>query len=216
MGEDRLALQQQVRHLRSQARQIERDLRERDVVQEGGVVLARSLLAEAEQVGLLPPATTDETPPAALLATIVDQAAVATFPVPGDAVGRLRDERTRLLARHGRVKSEIAALDIISHLALHQYLVHNKRPVPRFLVLDQPTQVYYPPDQDPEEAFDVLKDEDREAIRRLFRLIFDVVESLSPHFQVIILDHADVDEPWFQSAVVEKWRGGDALVPSHW
>src|SRR5690606_11988740 len=105
---------------------------------------------------------------------------------------------------------------LISHLALHQYLVRNKRPVPRFLVLDQPTQVYYPPDRDADGSLDVLRDEDREAVRRMFRLIFDVVESLSPDFQVIILDHADVGDPWFQDAIVEKWRGGDALVPADW
>lgn len=34
---------------------------------------------------------------------------------------------------------------LVAHLALHRWLTEHDRPVPRFLVLDQPTQVYYPP-----------------------------------------------------------------------
>lgn len=33
---------------------------------------------------------------------------------------------------------------LIAHLALHRYFVRQTRPVPRLLVLDQPTQAYYP------------------------------------------------------------------------
>jgi Protein of unknown function (DUF3732) len=34
-------------------------------------------------------------------------------------------------------------------LALHRYFRQNQRPVPGFLILDQPTQVYFPADKDP-------------------------------------------------------------------
>ena len=33
---------------------------------------------------------------------------------------------------------------LIAHLALHQWFVERSRPVPRFLFLDQPSQVYFP------------------------------------------------------------------------
>jgi hypothetical protein len=107
---------------------------------------------------------------------------------------------------------------LIAHLALHKYFSSHRRPTPRFLFLDQPSQVYYPPDRDAElqGSLDGIKDEDRQAVSRMYNLIFDVVESLSPHFQVIITDHADLAEPKFREAVVERWRGGQKLVPSDW
>jgi len=35
---------------------------------------------------------------------------------------------------------------LIAHLGLHKHFVERDRPVPRFLILDQPTQAYFPPD----------------------------------------------------------------------
>ena len=83
-------------------------------------------------------------------------------------------------------------------------------------MLDQPTQVFYPPDPTEDRSVEELDDEDRQAVRRLFRLIFDVTEALSPDFQVIITDHADLNEDWFQEAVIEKWRDRVKLVPESW
>lgn len=105
---------------------------------------------------------------------------------------------------------------IITHLALHKLFVEKQRPVPGLLMLDQPTQVYYPPDPAEDRSIDDLVDEDREAVRRMFRLISKVTQELSPNLQVIITDHADLKEDWFQSAVIERWRGGDKLVPASW
>lgn len=104
---------------------------------------------------------------------------------------------------------------VAAHLALHRDFTRRDRPVPRFLILDQPSQVYFPPDFDPEAPV-TFQDEDRESVRRLFRTIFEVVESLSPHFQVVITEHADLEDEWFQDAVVERWRHGKKLVPDDW
>ena len=107
---------------------------------------------------------------------------------------------------------------LIAHLALHSYFIENSRPVPHFLILDQPTQVYYPRDEDTslQGSIDSLKDEDREAVKRMFDLIFEVVKELHPRLQVIITDHADIADEDFQSAVVEKWRDDNALIPNNW
>lgn len=105
---------------------------------------------------------------------------------------------------------------IITHLALHKWFVEKKRPVPHFLMLDQPTQVYFPPDVGEDTNVENLADEDRQAVERLFKLIFDVTAALGPNFQVIITDHADLNQRWFQDAVVERWRGGRTLVPTSW
>lgn len=106
---------------------------------------------------------------------------------------------------------------IIAHLGLHSWFVKQNRPVPRFLMFDQPTQAYFPADEQVKDrSVDDLKDEDREAVARMFGLIFDVVESLSPRFQVIITDHADLLDERFQAAVVGRWRNGTFLVPAEW
>jgi hypothetical protein len=105
---------------------------------------------------------------------------------------------------------------LVSHLALHQWFIQKNRPVPRFLFLDQPSQVFYPPDRDADGSTDVLADDDRLAVHRMFRWLYDVVAALAPNFQIIVSDHADIAEEWFQNSVVERWRQGNALVPLSW
>ena len=106
---------------------------------------------------------------------------------------------------------------VVTHLALAKWFIERSRPVGNFLFLDQPTQVYFPADKTESKDFSKLKDEDRIAVTKLFKFIFQVVEQLAPRLQVIITDHADIDEPWFQDAVKDrKWRGDYALIPKHW
>jgi Protein of unknown function (DUF3732) len=105
---------------------------------------------------------------------------------------------------------------LIAHLALHLWFVHKSRPVPRFLFLDQPSQVYFPAEQDTRTSLADLDDEDRLAVVRMFELIRDVVNELHPAFQIIITEHADIAEDWYQEAVVERWRNGNALIPAAW
>jgi hypothetical protein len=50
----------------------------------------------------------------------------------------------------------------------------------------------------------------------MFELLRDVVEDLAPEFQIIITEHADLDEDWYRRAVVERWREGRKLVPAGW
>lgn len=105
---------------------------------------------------------------------------------------------------------------LISHLALHEWFVKRKRPVPRFIFLDQPSQVYFPPERDMDGKLSTGKEEDRVAVTRMFRLVFEVVEALSPGLQVVITEHADIGEDWYQSAVVQRWRNGVKLIPDDW
>ena len=56
-----------------------------------------------------------------------------------------------------------------------------------------------------------------EAVKALFGLIFDVVESLQGRFQVLITDHPDFsDDARFQAALRERWRDGLKFVPEDW
>jgi hypothetical protein len=105
---------------------------------------------------------------------------------------------------------------LLAHLALHSWFVQKSRPVPHFLFLDQPSQVYYPAEQNIESSLIDLEDEDRAAVVRMFELVRDVVNELHPDFQIIITEHADISEDWYQEAVVERWRNGNALIPTEW
>jgi hypothetical protein len=107
---------------------------------------------------------------------------------------------------------------IVAHLALHTWFANRDRPVPAFLLLDQLSQAHFSPDTAPGEGMTQEKiDADRKAVKRLFGLIFDVVDSLKGKFQVIITDHPDFsDDARFQNAVRERWRHGLKLVPEDW
>lgn len=105
---------------------------------------------------------------------------------------------------------------LIAHLALHEWFTERGRPVPRFLFLDQPSQVYFPPEKDIDGSMGMVEEDDRQAVVRMFQFVFNVVNELTPGLQVVITEHADIKEDWYQSAIVERWRGGLKLVPEEW
>jgi hypothetical protein len=118
------------------------------------------------------------------------------------------------LSRIGSAENWIG-YHLISHLALHRYFVNEGRPVPHFLMLDQPTQAYYPSDVEQESGLPA-SDDDRQAVQRLYELMRDVAVELSPSMQIIACDHANLPEEWFQEAVIANWREGEKLIPQSW
>lgn len=104
---------------------------------------------------------------------------------------------------------------VVAHLALHRLFTAQNRPVPRLLMLDQPTQAYFPSDV-AQRSGDMDNDADRIAVRRLFGLIRDVVVELAPDMQIIVCDHANLPEDWFQASVSHNWREGEKLIPADW
>jgi hypothetical protein len=44
----------------------------------------------------------------------------------------------------------------------------------------------------------------------------DVVTALDGQLQVIVCDHANLADDWFQEAVIGNWRNGIALIPDDW
>jgi hypothetical protein len=105
---------------------------------------------------------------------------------------------------------------LIAHLALHQWFVERALPVPHFLFLDQPSQVYFPPEKDVDGSLSTGSENDRMAVSRMFQLVFQAVTAVAPGLQVIITEHADINEEWYSSAVIERWRGGLKLIPEDW
>lgn len=105
---------------------------------------------------------------------------------------------------------------VLAHLALHKWFRQKNRPVPGFIIFDQPSQAHYPPERDAEGSLDLLSNEDQTAVLQLFKLISDAAAELAPDIQIIVMDHADLKRDWFERAVVERWRKGQKLVPQSW
>ena len=89
---------------------------------------------------------------------------------------------------------------VLAHLALHKWFRLKERPVPGFLIFDQPSQAHYPPDLTPQAAPITQADQDRTAVFEVFKLISDVAAELSPNLQIIVLDHADLQQDWFEGS----------------
>lgn len=105
------------------------------------------------------------------------------------------------------------AYHLLIIFALHQHFIQNNRPVPRFVIIDQPTQVYYPPEKN-DKIVEISSDEI--AVNKMFNFIFKVVQSLTPKLQVIITDHAYLKNDMFKESVTEIWRDGLKLIPADW
>lgn len=106
-------------------------------------------------------------------------------------------------------------LHLVTHLALHNWFVKKQRPVPQFLFLDQPSQAYFPPDTSDEKVREQTEatNPDRQSLIRMFKMIVDE----SKDFQVILTEHADIRESWYQELVREKWWDGEQkLIPVDW
>lgn len=109
-------------------------------------------------------------------------------------------------------------------LALHQFfLAQRNSPIPAFMVLDQPSQVYFPKSvmaaaDAPEEDEPRLRDEDVDAVRMAFQVMGQVVLGTRGRLQLIVLDHASRDVWGDVPGVVglPEWRNGAKLVPMEW
>lgn len=107
-------------------------------------------------------------------------------------------------------------------LALQRlFLERDSNPVPSFLVMDQPSQVYFPRilAHEAREGDDpALHDEDIRAVRCIFDVLSTSVRQAEGRLQAIILDHAP-RRTWGEVEgvnLVDEWRDGRALVPQEW
>ncbi len=131
-----------------------------------------------------------------------------------------RPERSVPMSRTGGGENHLA-YHLSALLALHLFAAQNNRPIPRFLLIDQPTQVYFPSEQIYRDADGSVQktemDADLDAVRRLFELLLKFTQEDVPGFQLIVTEHANLRDQWFQEALVEQpWTKPPALVPEDW
>ena len=106
--------------------------------------------------------------------------------------------------------SNWVGVHLITYFALHHFFINAKRPVPRFLFLDQPSQVYFPSELDEKEV-------DWNEVNKLYHFIVDRTKELDGKLQVIIVDHANLEDESFRKLVCENWWPIDKnLVPNDW
>ena len=108
------------------------------------------------------------------------------------------------------------AYHLLIHFALHKHFVKAERPVPRFLILDQPSQIYFPPEKDNNQTGTIEVSSDETAVRQMYEFIFKATKELTPNFQVIITDHAKLNFDDFTNSITEEWRNGRKLIPDKW
>lgn len=131
-----------------------------------------------------------------------------------------RPERPVPMGRTGGGENHLA-YHLSALLALHLFAAQNNRPIPRFLLIDQPTQVYFPSEQVYKDADGSVQkteaDADLNAVRRLFDLLLKFTRDDVPGFQLIVTEHANLRDHWFQDALIEiPWTKPPALVPEEW
>ncbi len=111
-------------------------------------------------------------------------------------------------------------------LALHEHFISlAENPVPRFLVIDQPSQVYFPEawpslDQTPEASGKRDRMPDIDGVHRVFEALGAFLDAVDARFQIIVTEHAGAItwEGIPHVNLVENWREGhgDFLIPEAW
>jgi hypothetical protein len=107
------------------------------------------------------------------------------------------------------------SLHVAVSLGIHRYFKIHERPVPGFLVFDQLSRPFYPPDEMPG-IVRTSSDAERIELRRYFDLLFREVES-QRDLQIIVLEHAYfADDQRFIDAVGGRFFEDEKLIPADW
>jgi len=112
-------------------------------------------------------------------------------------------------------------------LALQEHFISlGSSPVPTFLMVDQPSQVYFPEgwpgDPGAPQAADAVSQaehsDDIQGVHKFFETVSAAVKRMSGRLQIIVIDHADqITWKGLQGINrVGRWRDGDALIPKDW
>lgn len=105
--------------------------------------------------------------------------------------------------------SNWVGIHLLVYFAFQKYFISKKRPVPSFILIDQPSQIYFPNQNNKT---------DWEAVKKIYSFIHKRVKELDGKLQVIVLDHADFPDDFdFNNATLERWdKETTALIPYEW
>jgi hypothetical protein len=111
-------------------------------------------------------------------------------------------------------------------LSLHEHFMSSSsNPVPRFLVIDQPSQVYFPEawpsmEQSPNGRTNIDYSSDIAGVHRIFSALSHFMDAVIGQFQVIVTEHAGsiTWEGLPHVHLVGNWRKGhdEFLIPASW
>jgi len=109
-------------------------------------------------------------------------------------------------------------------LAFQKFFQEKKSvSVPNILMFDQPSQVYFPQrslreGSTIEEDADLIQDEDKAAVKKIFAALSAYIKESKSELQIIVMEHADEDiwGEFDNISLVERWRGNDKLIPVEW
>lgn len=102
---------------------------------------------------------------------------------------------------------------LIAYLGLQKWFIKKHRPVPQFVFMDQPSQVWFPTEDELKGNSKASKDMDK--VKKLYSWIFEKSQAI-PDLQIIMVDHVKFTDKQFVGALKEEWRDGKALVPKAW
>jgi len=147
-----------------------------------------------------------------------------------------RDNTSSFLNKIGS-GSNYMCYHLATMLGLHEFfyklkLQNRVNYVPSFLILDQPSQVYYPEKIEEKVGknleLNIEESEDVKNTRQIFQVCSEFMNRTNKEIQIIILEHAPKDT-WKKIEninLVEEWRGKDddgiysedynALIPKEW
>lgn len=136
---------------------------------------------------------------------------------------RSADGRENYLWEIGSASNWLAYHISIS-LAFQKFFQERKSvAVPNILVLDQPSQVYFPQKgiqegSTVEEDSGLMHDEDKAAVKKIFKTLSTYIEETKSELQIIVMEHADEDiwGEFSNITLVDRWRGSNKLIPVEW
>jgi hypothetical protein len=112
-------------------------------------------------------------------------------------------------------------MHLLHFLSLHETAITEKSPfIPSFLIIDQPSRPYYPPEKPKDEV--QLESEEHEYVRLAFELLNEFVGTINADhkedFQMIVFEHvtADAFKGLENIYVLPEFRGAERLIPESW
>jgi len=130
------------------------------------------------------------------------------------STGIITDQR-RVLMRDIGSDENYLSIHVSILLALHRFFKTHLRPVPGFIVFDQLSRPFYPPDKMPG-IVETRSDLERKELKKYFDVLFKEIEH-QKDFQIIVLEHAFfADDDRYVKAVGARSLEGQKLIPSDW